>query len=92
MIRNRDSQSSKHIPDYFTKVLQLYDAKVACFTELSQGTTVDEKNEFARQDLIAEMNRCIARFEHHPEEIEENLPKMNQFIFGGPYPVPVLTF
>ena len=56
-----------------------------CFLSLSKGTTSDEKRDFRAYDVSREVELTIERFKDHPEEVEENLPKINQLIFGGPY-------
>lgn len=83
--RNMQSMSSRHIPGYFDNIMMLHRAKMDCFLSLSKGTTAEEKRSFKVYDVSREIELTIGRFMDHPEEIEENLPKINQYIFGGPY-------
>ena len=86
--------SSRHIPGYFDCVMHLHKEKMDCFLELAETATPEEKNEFEAYDVSREVEATINRFAEHPEEKEENLPLINQLIFGGPYdmnePVDVL--
>ena len=83
--RNTQSMSSRHIPGYFDYIIMLHKAKMDCFLSLSKGTTAEEKRAFKAYDVSRGIELTIGRFMDHPEEIEENLPKINQYIFGGPY-------
>ena len=83
--RSTQSMSSRHISGYFDNIIRLHKAKMDCFLSLSKGTTEEEKREFRSYDISREVELTINRFEEHPEEKEENLPKVNQLIFGGPY-------
>ena len=83
--RSADSLSGQHIPGYFDIIKKLHKAKMNCFLSLSKGTTSDEKRDFRAYDVSREVELTIERFKDHPEEVEENLPKINQLIFGGPY-------
>ena len=93
--RDHLSQSSKMIPHFFRQAMRLHDAKKCCFFGLSKGCTEEEKLNFEAYDLSQEIRRAIERFRLHPEEREENLPEINQLIFGGPYdrdaPIDVLV-
>ena len=84
MQRNPESASKRTFPDYFNTIMMLHKAKMDCFLELSRGTTGAEKRAFVGYDLSTEMSRMIDRFEDHPEEKEENLPKINRLLFGDP--------
>lgn len=83
--RDHLSQSSKSIPQYFRQAMRLHDAKMRCFFGLSKGCTEEEKLNFEAYDLSQEVGRAIERFRLHPEERDENLPEINQLVFGGPY-------
>lgn len=74
--RNLDSASKRHYPNYFDTIMMLHQAKTDCFISLSKGTTDDEKRAFTDYDLSTEIRRMAERFEDHPEEKEENLPKI----------------
>lgn len=93
--RSLRSMSTKHIPNYFRQVMGLHEAKMKCFLELSHGTTDEERWDFEAYDICRSIEKTIERFEKHPEEKEENLPRINQLVFGGPYnmdaPVDVLV-
>ena len=80
--RNPDSASKRHYPDYFNTIMTLHNAKIDCFLSLSKGTTGSEKRAFTGYDLSQEVGRMIERFAAHPEEKEENLPKINKLLFG----------
>ena len=84
MQRNPESASKRSFPDYFNTIMMLHNAKMDCFLELSGGTTGAEKRAFVGYDLSTEMGRMIDRFSDYPEEKEENLPKINRFLFGEP--------
>jgi hypothetical protein len=62
--------------------MRLHRAKIDCFLRLSRGTTGAEKSAFIGADLSSEVGRMTDRFEEHPNEMEENLPKINELIFG----------
>ena len=80
--RSLKSMSSGYVPDYFETVLMLHDKKVDCFLNLSKGTTREERNDFIAYDISTEIERTINRFSEHPEEKEENLPKIKQFLMS----------
>ena len=80
--RNTESMSSKHIPDYFARVLCLHQAKVDCFLSLSKDTTPEEKLDFIAYDITREMKKTLDRFKLYPEEKAENLPAINRLVFG----------
>lgn len=93
--RSDQSMSSRHIPGYFDCVMRLHQEKMDCFLELAETATPEEKMEFEAYDVSREIEATINRFAEHPEEKEENLPLINQLIFGGTYdmnePVDVLV-
>ncbi len=82
MQRNPDSASRRSFPDYFETIMNLHRAKMNCILKLSQGTDSEEKKAFIRADIYNEIERMIDRFEEHPEEAKDNLPKINELIFG----------
>ena len=82
--RNEHSMSSRHIPGYFSKVMDLHEKKMKCFLDLSKESTEEEKLDFEAYDLSREVEKTIERFPKYPEEKEENLPLINSLIFGGP--------
>ena len=82
MQRNPESASKRSYPDYFDTIMMLHRAKMDCFLELSEGTTMTEKRAFVGYDLSTEMGRLIDRFEEHPDEKDANLPKINELLFG----------
>ena len=82
MQRNPGSASQRSFPDYFDTVMMLHKAKTDCFLSLSKGTTKAEKSAFAGYDLAVELRRATERFEEHPEEKEESLPKMKMLLSG----------
>lgn len=82
MQRNPESASRRSFPDYFDTIMKLHRAKMDCFIRLSRGTTCAEKSAFIGADLSSEVGRMTDRFEEHPNEMEENLPKINELIFG----------
>ncbi len=84
MQRNPESASKRSFPDYFNTIMMLHNAKMDCFLKLSGGTTGAEKRSFAGYDLSTEVSRMIDRFDNHPEEKDENLPKINRLLFGDP--------
>lgn len=82
--RNPESASKRHYPDYFDTIMVLHSAKTDCFLSLSKGTTGAEKRAFTGYDLSVEVERMTERFADHPEEENENLPKINRLLFGEP--------
>lgn len=82
-IRRQDQSSSEstYRMDYDT-VLMLHHARTDCFLSLSKGTDFDERNSFAGDDITNEIRNMIGRFDAFPEEKSENLPKLNQYLFG----------
>ena len=83
--RSNESMSSKSVPGYFNTVMRLHDEKMKCFFGLSEGTTEEERLDFLAYDISRETEVAIERFDEHPDEEAENLPVINQLIFGGPY-------
>ena len=74
--RSLTSMSTKTVPGYFDLAKMLHDKKVKCFLELSKGTTEEERKSFVENDLMVEIKMTIDRFDEHPNEKEENLPKI----------------
>ena len=83
--RDRLSQSTKYVPQYFRQAMRLHEEKMRCFLALSRGTSKEERLDFEAYDLSRETETAIERFQVHPEEREENLPEINRMVFGGPY-------
>ena len=83
--RSEQSMSSRHVPGYFNCVMRLHEEKVKCLFGLSENTTEDEKLIYEAYNLTNEIEGTLERFARHPEEKDENLPLINQLIFGGPY-------
>ena len=81
--RSELSLSTRHIPGFFHKAMELHRRKAECFVSLSKGTTDQEKALFRAEDLCREVEKAIDRFRDHPEEIEENLPEINRLILPG---------
>lgn len=79
--RTSNTAASKHVPGFFDCVMELHKAKMDCFLNLSKDTSIEEQIDFISYDLTKEMEVTINRFNDHPEEIEENLPKLNAMIF-----------
>ena len=92
--RSNESMSAKHLPCYFTRVMELHRAKMDCFLKLSKGTSEEERLNFIAYDITRETEKTVERFAAHPEEKAENLPLINRMVFGGSYddsePVDVL--
>ena len=80
--RNGVSMSTKYVPDFFRNVMFLHDEKIKCILSLSKGTTDAERNDFIAYDLAREVELAVGRFKDHPREREENLPLINDIIFG----------
>ena len=83
--RSDQSMSSKYVPNYFDQVMMLHDEKMKCFLRLSKGTDHEERMDFIAYDLSTEIERTLERFAEHPEEREENLPRINEIVFGGKF-------
>jgi len=84
--RKADSMSGRHVPGYFHTVMALHQAKTDCFLAMSKGTREEERLRFAAQDAAGEISRTLERFTDHPEEIAENLPLVENMIFGDQAP------
>lgn len=82
------SMSQKYVPYFFERLLMLHKAKTECFLALSKGTTPDERKDFVAYDLCREIENTIERFSINPQEREENLPRINELVFGASAPVP----
>lgn len=82
MQRGHSSLSTKHVPDYFRRVMVLHEEKMSCFQSLAGGVSDEERLDFEAYDLSREIENTLARFQEHPEEKVENLPEINRLIFG----------
>ena len=78
--RTEESMSTRYIPDYFKIVLELHQAKIDCFTNLSKNTADEEKQEFISKDIIREIKMALDRCEKNPKEREDNLSIINKYI------------
>lgn len=85
--RSMGAITARHVPNFFRQVMELHEAKMHCFLELSHGTTDEERWDFEAYDICRAIDKTIERFERHPEEKEENLPRINKLAFGGPYDI-----
>ena len=81
--RSPESMSDAYVPGYFECAMKLHDAKMDCFLGLSKNTSQVERADFIAYDMAREIDLTINRFEFHPKEKEENLPKLNALIFSG---------
>ena len=70
--------STRHIPFYFDRVMELHQKKMDCFLELSKGTTQEERRRFSDGDLEKEISGAVARASAHPKEQEEVLAKIRR--------------
>lgn len=84
--RYAESMSARYVPDYFDRIIMLHEAKTECFLALSKGTSADERKDFVACDLCREIEKTIERFGMNPQEIEENLPHINELVFDGSSP------
>ena len=80
--RSTESQSSKPVPHYFDRIMELHRAKADAFLSLSRGTGKEERLSFHSRDLGNEIIQTVDRFGLYPKEEEENLSKVNALIFG----------
>lgn len=83
--RSLESMSTKPVDGYFDLVKMLHNEKVKCFLELSHGTTEVERKAFVDFDMLNEIKMTIDRFEEHPDERTENLPKIIDTIYRENY-------
>ena len=83
--RSLESMSTKSVDGYFELVKMLHEEKVKCFLELSQGTTEEERKSFVEFDMLNEIKMTVDRFKEHPNEIEENLPKIIDIMYRENY-------
>ena len=81
--RNLTSLSTRYVPRFFERSIELHNAKTACFLSLSKGTTEKERAAFVAYDLSREVENTIDRFPNSPEEKAENLPLVNRLVFRG---------
>ena len=79
---NPESASRRSFPGHYSTLLMLHMAKMDCFLTLSKGTTTAEKRDFIGYDISNEVGHAIERFDVHPNEKEESLPKINHLLFG----------
>ena len=86
IMRSLDSMSSRHIPGYFEQIMKLHEAKMDVFLSSSEGTTAVERKDFVAYDLTREIELSIKRFDKHPEEEAENIPLINEYVFGKEMP------
>ena len=82
IMRSSESMSGRHVPDYFAQVVELHNAKMDLFIGSSKGTTEAERKDFIAYDLTREIELAVKRFDSHPEEEAENLPLINEYVFG----------
>lgn len=83
--RSLTSLSTRYVPRFFERSMELHNAKTACFLSLSKGTTEKERAAFVAYDLSREVENTIDRFPNSPEEKAENLPLVNRLVFRGPW-------
>lgn len=83
--RNLTSLSTRYVPRFFERSIELHKAKTACFLSLSKGTAKKERAAFVAYDLSREVENTINRFPYRPEEKAENLPSVNRLVFNGPW-------
>lgn len=83
--RSLTSLSTRYVPRFFERSMELHEAKTACFLSLSKGTTEKERATFVAYDLSREVENTIDRFSYRLEEKAENLPSVNRLVFGGPW-------
>lgn len=81
--RSLDSQSTKYVLNYFDIAYRLHKKKMECILSLSKKANDVEKKKFESSDLAREVIRTADRFKEHPEEILENLEKLNEIVFGS---------
>jgi len=86
MRRYEKSMSTKYVPHFFERIMLLHRAKTECFLALSKGTSREERRDFAACDLCREIGNTIARFGAEPREKEDNLPAVNELVFGTQAP------
>ena len=67
MQRNADSASRKVFPDYYNTIKKLHEAKVDCFTSLSNHTTEQEKADFISGSWAAERERMEENLKNEKE-------------------------
>ncbi len=84
--RYAESMSARYVPDYLGRIIMLHKAKTDCVLALSKGTSPDERRDFVACDLCREIDKTIERFSMNPQEIEENLPRINELVFGDSAP------
>ncbi len=82
--RDRESMSSRYIPHYFEKVMELHKEKMRCFLSLTTNTSPQKQNDFVAYDFLREIENTIDRFAKYPDEKNENLPLINRLVFGEP--------
>ena len=80
--RGGDSMSTRHLPDFASKLMALHDAKMKTFLGLAQTVSADERRSFVQYDLSRVVEEAVAHFTAHPEEIPESLPVVNRIVFG----------
>ena len=82
MQRNDESASKRSFHNYFDTIMMLHHAKTDCFIGLSKGCSDMEKADFVGYDLSTEIRHMLDRFDKYEDEKAENLPRINQLLFG----------
>lgn len=77
------SLSTRHVPNYFRRVMFLHEEKMKCFQKLARGVSLEEHLDFEAYDAFREIEHTLERFQEHSEEKAENLPEINRLLFGG---------
>lgn len=62
MQRNTESASNRIFPDYYNTIMMLHKAKMDCFLNISENTSLVEKRDFISYDLAKEMRRMLDHF------------------------------
>lgn len=83
--KDSTATSDPQAPHSFRLANRLHEAGMQCFFSLSKEVTGEEKLDFEASSISREIEHAIDRFGAHPGEREENLPEINQLLFGGPY-------
>ena len=81
--RNTESMSTRYVPQYFENIIKLHEEKIHCFLTLAKNVSDAEKAEFSAYDLSREIENTIERFSMHEIEKKENLPLINNIVFGS---------
>lgn len=83
--RSESSMSNRRLPDYYRTNIYLHRAKMRRILGLARHVSNSEKTDYILYDITNVIDAAVQRFSARPDEFYDNLPMINQDLFGGPY-------